>query len=376
MNWNFIINRLGEEESGPVSPPIYQTSNFRFGGFRNLKKALEDEQHALVYSRGNNPTLDLLSMKLAALAGADNALLCSSGMAAISTAVISVLQQGDHVVCMQNPYSWTKTLISELLARFGVTVTYVAAEEIIEAISDTTRLVYLESPASYTFEVADLKKIANYCKEKGVTTIIDNSYSSPLLQQPLKFGIDIEVHSATKYIGGHSDTLGGVLLCNNIWYSKIFSGAYLTLGGVMSPTNAWLMLRGLRTLPVRMSRISQSAGEVIGFLEQHPRVSEVRYPGSKNAHQKEIACQQMASNSGLFSLELKDAGIKQIELFCDALQLFQIAVSWGGHESLVLPAAALPNSSLPMNFIRLSIGLEDSDALIQDIEQAMNKAFA
>jgi cystathionine beta-lyase/cystathionine gamma-synthase len=378
MDISYIINRLGEENGGDicaVAPPIVQTSNFAFRKVSDLRKAIADEKNSLVYSRGNNPTLTILSKKLAALEGMDECLLFSSGMAAISTAVIANVKKGDHIICIQKPYSWTVHLMHDLLGRFGVDVTMIDGSKTTafeKALKPNTSLIFLESPNTFTFEMQDLKWVSKFAKKHKLITVIDNSNSTPLFQRPAEYGIDIVCHSASKYIGGHSDTVAGVLCTSKKMAEKIFRNDYLTLGGVMSPFNAWLLLRGLRTLPLRMEKISATTEKVIAFLEKHPKVANVNYPFSKGHPQFKLAIEQMAHGNGLFSVSF-NASVEAITKMCENFKYFQIAVSWGGYESLVFPVCALANrqnsGNISEKLVRFSIGLEEGDALIDDLKK-------
>ncbi|MFH0867148.1 MAG: aminotransferase class I/II-fold pyridoxal phosphate-dependent enzyme [Bacteroidota bacterium] len=382
MDISYIINRLGEENDdyfGALAPPIMQTSNFVFKKVDDLRKAIADEKNSLVYSRGNNPTLSILSKKLAALEGTDECLLFSSGMAAISTAVIANIKKGDHIICVQKPYSWTVHLMQDLLPRFGIEITMIDGQTINEyenALKPNTGMLYLESPNTFTFEMQDLEKAAQFAKRHKLIAVIDNSYSTPLLQQPSKYGIDIICHSASKYIGGHSDTVAGVLCCGNEMAEKIFKNDYLTLGGIISPFNAWLLLRGLRTLPVRMEKIGATTEKLIEFLEKHPRVEKVNYPYSVNHPQFDLAKKQMKHGNGLFSVCFR-ASVESISEMCESFKYFQMAVSWGGYESLVFPVCTLSpqhnSGNISGKHVRFSIGLEDADVLINDMENAFGK---
>jgi cystathionine beta-lyase len=385
MDISYIINRLGEENEdyfGAIAPPIMQTSNFSYKKTNDLRTAIKDEKSHLIYSRGNNPTVDILCKKLAALEGADEAMVFASGMAAISTAVISNLKSGDHVICVQKPYSWTSTLFRTMLPRFGITTHFIDGTEIQNfenAILPSTRLIYLESPNTMTFEMQDISAVVKLAKKNNITTIIDNSYSTPLCQQPVKMGVDIVVHSATKYIGGHSDAVAGVLCTSTQMADKIFRNDFLTLGGIISPFNAWLLLRGLRTLPIRMEKVSATTQKIIAFLKEHPAIDKIYYPYDKSNKQFDIAEKQMSSGSGLFSIQLKTKNVEAIERFCESLKYFQIAVSWGGYESLIFPVCAYIEreeaSDLPVNILRISVGLEDADALINDLNEGLREIY-
>jgi cystathionine beta-lyase/cystathionine gamma-synthase len=343
--------------------------------------ALLHESEVDFYTRGNNPTTDLLEKKMAALEGAEHALVFGSGIAAVSAAVMSQVGAGDHVVSVTKPYSWTNTLMKKYLPRFGVEVTFVEGREAVNyenAIKPNTKVFYLESPNSFTFELQDIAAVCAIAKKNNIITIIDNSYATPLFQNPIALGVDIVVHAATKYIGGHSDTMGGIICSTHAIITKIFEAEFMTLGGIISPFNSWLLLRGLRTLPVRMERIAATTKLVVDYLANHPKVQKVFFPFLPTDPQFELAQKQMRNNSGQFTIQLKTEEIQKIDLFCNSLQHFLMAASWGGHESLIYPTAASYNSgnyksSLPVNLIRFYIGLEEADYLIKDLEQAFAK---
>ncbi len=384
MDISYIINQLGEERDKyfrAVSPPIIQTSNFCFKDVGTMRKNIDNEFEVPFYSRGKNPTVDILRKKIAALQGAEDALITSSGCAAITASVVSNIKKGDHVICVQNPYSWTNTLFNKILKKFGIEVTMVDGtvnRNFDNAIRKNTSLIYLESPNSFTFEMQDLGYIAGIAKKKGIITVIDNSYSTPFNQSPLEYGIDIVIHSASKYINGHSDIVAGVICSNRKMIKKIFETEYMTFGGVISPNDAWLMLRGLRTLKLRLDRVSETTRKVVQFLEKHPRVEKVLYPFSKTNPQYRLAVKQMKNCGGLFSVVLKTSKIEQVDKFCNSLKRFLIACSWGGYESLIFPASVFyktekDKNHLPFNLVRMYIGLEEPDVLIEDIGNALGK---
>jgi cystathionine beta-lyase/cystathionine gamma-synthase len=378
-NLSYIINILGEDEAdgiAPVSPPIYQTSNYYFKSVEQFRNAISSEKENWIYSRGNNPTTRLLCQKLAALEGAEEALTFASGMAAISSAILSNVRTGDHLVCVQNPYSWTDTLLNtNILPRFGVLVTMVdgrSVDDIIAAVRPETTVIYLESPNSWTFELQDLDAVSNFAIKKGIITIIDNSYSTPLYQQPIRHGIDLVVHTASKYLGGHSDVVAGVCCGSKVLIGKIFANEFLTLGGILAPFNAWLIIRGLRTLPVRMEHVSNATQRIIDYLKTQPKVLRIYYPFLPENEQYELSKKQMLKGSGLFTIEV-DSSVEAIESFCNHLIYWRMAVSWGGFESLVIPSCTFVRpglySTLPANLIRFSVGLEDAETLIRDIDK-------
>jgi cystathionine beta-lyase/cystathionine gamma-synthase len=383
MELSYILNELGEERENyfnAVSPPIIQTSNFTFKTVGDFRLALGNEFDAMLYSRGHNPTLNILRKKLAALDGAEDALVFSSGIAAISVPILALLQQGDHAVVVENPYSWTIKLFNNFLPKFGISATFVDGSEVknIEnAIRPNTKLIYLESPNTFSYELQDLKAVSNLAKSKGILTMIDNSYCGPLYQQPISLGIDLVAQSATKYLGGHSDIVAGVLTGSKELINKIFDNEFMNIGPALSPHSAWLLIRGLRTLPLRMQRSFETAKIVTAWLEKHPAIDKVLWPFSPGFRQAELAQQQMQGCGSMFSFTLKNSSIQKIEAFCDKLQHILMAVSWGGHESLVIPSIAgiakedYDPSNIRHQLIRMYAGLEDADYLIKDLEQAL-----
>lgn len=384
MNISYILNELGEERENyfnAVAPPIVQTSNFVFNTVDDFRTGLSDEYDKNIYSRANNPTINILRKKLAALDGAEDAMVFGSGVAAIAVPVIALLQSGDHVVCVENPYSWTIKLFTKLLPRFGVTCTFVDGTEvgsIAAALQANTKLIYLESPSTFSYELQDLAAVARLAKSKGIITMIDNSYCSPLYQQPIKLGIDLVAQSATKYLGGHSDVVAGVLTGSRSLLKKIFELEHMNIGAGIAPQTAWLLIRGLRTLPLRLQRSFESCRQVTAWLQEHPAVDQVIWPFLSNFKQAELAKTQMQGCGGLFSFTLKNPSIEKIEGFCNSLQHILMAVSWGGHESLIIPAiATIPVADYRAEnyrhqLIRMYVGLEDASYLIADIEQALN----
>ncbi len=383
MDISYIINELAEDREqyfNAIAPPIIQTSNFAFPTVDALRQAFRDEMSTYLYSRGINPTVDILRTKLAALDGAEDCLVFNNGAAAIFAGVLANVQQGDHIVSVHHPYTWAAHLFDKILPRFGVTTTYVDGtriEAFERAILPNTRLIYLESPNSWWLDIQDLRAVSELARAEGIITLIDNSYCTPLYQRPLDFGIDIAMQTATKYIGGHSDTLGGVLCGSAAMMKKIFDSEYLCVGSGIQPFNAWLLLRGLRTLPVRLDHIARTTRTVVDFLKSHPRVERLIFPLDLSFSQYALASRQMKGASGLLSFYLKADTIEAVEAFCQKLRHFRMAVSWGGHESLVIPRCASidPADFDPGNpdhrLIRVYVGLENADYLVADLQQAL-----
>ena len=383
MHISEILTHLGENRNeyfNAICPPIIQTSNFSFDSFKEFRLAFEDELENRIYTRGNNPTVQILRKKLAALEKAEDALIFSSGVASIAAAVMANVQSGDHIVCVNAPYSWTNKLLTNYMPRFHVTNSFFDGkniEDLKQKIQPNTKIIYLESPNSMLMEIQDLKAIAQIAKERKILTIIDNSYASPYFQNPIEFGIDIVVHSGTKYINGHSDVVCGVLCSNKKMVRKIFESEYMNIGAIIAPSSASLILKGLRTLELRMKRSHESAVKIVEWFENHPKVEQVNYPFAKSYPQLSLAKQQMRGCGGLFSVVFKTDKIENMEKFSDSLERFLLAVSWGGHESLFIPMAAFfnrkghPDPNVPFSMVRFYIGLEDSDWLLEDLEKAM-----
>lgn len=385
MDISQIINELGEDRElyfNAVSPPIYQTSNFAYKTVDALANAFENEFDVFLYSRGNNPTVDILRKKLAALDGAEDCLVFNNGAAATTAAVLSHMKAGDHAVCVRNPYTWVSKLFDNILKRYGVEVSYIDGREIAnweEAIRPNTTFFYLESPNSWDFALQPIAEVAALAKKHQITTLIDNSYCTPLYQRPMEMGIDMAMQTATKYIGGHSDTLGGVLSGSGAAIRKIFDSELMTLGSGIQPFNAWMLIRGLRTLPARLERIHHTTEKVIQFLLQRPEVERIIFPLHPSFPQYELAKQQMRGGAGLMTMVLATRERENIVRFCESLQHIMMAVSWGGHESLVIPkCAGIPKAEFngddqEHRYVRLYCGLEEPDYLINDLQQAFDK---
>ncbi len=384
MTLSEILIHLGEDRDqyyNAVAPPIIQSSNFVFPNLQVFREAFADELNQHVYTRGNNPTVEILRKKLAALEKTEDALVFSSGAGAVAAAVISHVKAGDHVICQNAPYSWTTALLKKFLSRFGVEHTFVDGTDIhaIEAaIRPETKVLYLESPNTMTFECQDLAACAVLAKKHGIVTMIDNSYSSPLYQNPAVFGIDIVIHSGTKYLSGHSDVVVGVLCASKAIVQKIFESELMTLGGILSPHDAWLVIRGLRTLDLRVKRSAESAQYIINKLDGHPKVEKIWYPFHHSFPQRELAMQQMSGCTGLFSVQFKTDSEAKMEAFIHKIDRFLMAVSWGGHESLMIPTIGFyhipgrSNPPAPWTFCRFYIGLEDPEWLWEDLSNAMD----
>lgn len=380
---SYILNHLGEERDAyfqAVSPPIIQSSNFYFKSVDALRQDIADELSNRIYTRGNNPTTEILRKKLAALEGAEDALVLASGIAAVSAAVLAFVRQGSHIVSVGSVYSWTTRLFNDYLPRFGVETTFVDGKDLAKleaAIRPETTILYLESPTTMLFELQDLRACAQIARKYGIVSMIDNSCCSPIHQRPIELGIDITMHSVTKFLNGHSDVVMGAICGSKEHIRRIFSAEFMNIGGIVSPHDAALVIRGLRTLPLRVEQSYQSALKIVDFLHIQSKVLQVNYPYHPKHPQYDLAVRQMEGQPGLFSVLFKANSIAEMEDFVHRLKYFLIAVSWGGHESLVMPVCAFhggpsgQDSPLPWNLVRFYIGLEDADLLIEDIRQAM-----
>ena len=385
MDTSYIINHLGEDRDeyyGAAVPPVFQSVNFAFPDVATMRRKLQNEMETPYYTRGYNPGVGLVRKKLAALEGTEDALIFSSGSAAVAAVVMSIVKTGDHVVSVSRPYSWTGNLFAHYLKKFNVEVSYVDGtvyENFEKAIKSNTTLIYLESPNSLTFELQDIEAIAKIAKPKKIITAIDNTYCSPLNQRPGAMGIDIIIHSATKYLSGHSDVVAGVVCGAKERISKMMSEEYMTLGAIASPYDAAALLKGLRTLELRVNKSGETAMKLVEFFQDHPKISKVYYPHSKNNPQLELAQKQMCRPGGMFSIELKVDKVEKVESFCNSLRRFLLATSWGGYESLAFPMCAIAtsdsykNKPVPWNMVRMYIGLEDAEVLKKDLENALSK---
>jgi len=358
----------------PTAVPIVQTSLFTFPTFAALIEGLAAEHRHTVYSRGQNPTVEVLERKLAALERGEACKCFSSGMAAINAVMTGLLRAGDHVLFVNNTYGPTLELAAHL-ARFGVEHDVVldgAPDAVRAALKPNTSLVWLESPGTMLFRVVDVPGIAALTHEHGALVCMDNSWSTPLLQKPLTLGVDIVVHSCTKYLAGHSDLVAGAVISTAARMEDLFYRSFLLNGGVLAPFDAWLLLRGMRTLPARLRQHETDALTVARFLDGHPAVRRVHHPALAGALPGGLR-----GTSGLFSFELAAGDFESVRRVLDALDHIHLGVSWGGVESLAISPARpgneteLDGKGIPRGLIRLSVGLEGADVLIADLDAAL-----
>jgi cystathionine gamma-lyase len=379
-----LCEHRGEEEVAPlhaVVPPLYLNSLHTFdtiGEYLGFK----DDQEQYIYGRVSNPTVALLECKLAALERGAGALCFGSGMAAITSAIMACAVPGDHIIAVESCYGPTRRFLTEQMRdRYGVDVDFVRGEDAADfeaVLRENTKLFYLESPSSLVFTLTNLGEVALLAKARGIRTIIDNTWGTPLYQKPLTLGIDISLHSLSKYIGGHSDIIGGALICGDealCWSIRMTQRELW--GGIMGPFEAWLALRGLRSLPARLALHSSNAATVANHLAAHPQIARLLYPGHPSFPQFELAQRQMSGYSGLMSF-VPALNFEQTCQMVDSLRLFRRGVSWGGVESLVcMPFGrgteeAAAASGGARNLVRISVGQENAADLIADLDQALS----
>lgn len=374
-----------DPQTGAVSVPIYQSSTFAFKNAKHGAALFAGEDEGYVYTRLGNPTQTALEREMAFLEGGEAALCFSSGMAAISGVIMALCRCGDNLVSSDTVYGGTHNLYKETLPLWNIQVKEVNATDlgkIEEAIDNKTKLLFIESPANPTLSIIDIRECAKIAKKHEIPLVIDNTFATPYLQRPLDMGAEIIIHSATKYIGGHGDTIAGIVIGKKELINNLRMQILRDLGGVISPLNAWLLLRGLKTLPVRMDRHCANALEIAKFLSLHPKINWVMYPGLTTHPQHELASKQMKKFGGMITFEVK-GGRKAGEKLMNNVGLITLAVSLGDCDSLIEHPASMTHSTysaeeleevgISEGLIRLSVGLEDPVDIIKDLKLALKK---
>ena len=369
---------LSEGGAGDVVVPIHLATTF-------ARKEVEKPTGGYEYSRSGNPTRDALEKRLAALENARFALAFSSGLAAETTICMTLLRPGDHVISFDDIYGGTRRLFNRVLADFELEFSYVDARDpknVTDAVKSNTRLIWMETPTNPLMRMCDMAGLAGIGKERRITTVVDNTFMSPYLQRPLDFGIDVVVHSTTKYLNGHSDSVGGAVMLSDEELFGRFKFNQNAIGAILSPFDSYMVLRGTKTLAVRMERHCRNALEIARFLKAHPKVSKVNYPGLEGHPQHELASWQMKGFGGMLSFEI-DGALNEAKVFLENLRIFSLAESLGGVESLIEHPALMTHASVPKverektgitdSLIRVSVGIEDVDDLKEDLEQALRK---
>lgn len=381
-NFADILHHLGEEDLPfrAMSPPIFQSSLFTFENYDSFRHALGHPTESLIYSRGNNPTVLLAEKKIAALEHGQKAKLVSSGAAAIASAVMSCVSGGDHILAVADCYGSAAYLIDSYLPRFSVTGSFADgrdAESFLSQVTEKTKVIYLESPTSFTFSLQDIERITSFARQRGIKTIIDNTWATPFFQNPIDLGVDLVVHSASKYLGGNSDVVAGVVIGSTEDIERLFFTEFMPIGHVPDPMMAWLILRGLRTLHVRMPVHYRNALAAARMLESHPAIEKVNYPLLESHPQYDLATRQLSGGSGLLSFNLSRKDLEAVKHVTDSVKIFSRAVSWGGYESLICPYAVtqpvfedIPEQKRSM--IRIHTGLEDSELLLGALREVLS----
>lgn len=372
----------GEGDGADVAPPIHLATTYRFESAEAAAEAFQREDRP-VYVRWGNPTLALLEAKAAALEGGEAAVATASGMAAVSTALLTLLQAGDHIVASDALYSASRLFIGQDLARLGISATFARADDpqaFADALRPETRAIYLESPGNPTLALNDLQAIVEIARPRGIPTLIDNTFATPFNQRPLDLGVDVVIHSATKFFCGHSDALGGLVIGSRDFIQRARRGPLRNLGGVLSPFNAWLIARGMQTFPLRMARHNANALRIAEWLADQPQVAWVRYPYHPSHPQHDLARRQMRGGGGVVVFELKGGAAAGARLL-DRVRLCTRAVSLGDARTLITHPASTTHLHVPPEtrraagisdgLVRLAVGLEDPEDLIADLEQAM-----
>lgn len=376
---------MSDYEFGPVIPPIYQTSTFKFESAEHGASLFKGEANGYIYTRMKNPTVEAMENAIAELEGGHKALGCASGMAAISTVFVTLLQSGDHVLCSKSVYGPTMTLLHSVLSKFNIESTFVdsdIAEEIERAVKPNTKIIYVESPANPVIAITDLSSAAAIAHKNDALLVVDNTFMSPALQQPFKFGADIVLHSMTKFLNGHADVVAGIVVVKEEeMYSKMRK-VLNQLGGVIDPFNSFLVHRGLKTLSIRMQRHGENAQLIAEYLDNHPKVKWVRYPGLKSHPNYQVGLKQHYGHGGMISFELK-GGFKAGEAVMNNIKLCQLAVSLGGVETLIQHPASMTHltmgeearksAGITEGLVRLSVGIENVKDIIDDLETALKK---
>lgn len=368
---------------GAVVTPLYFATTFHLGSTEHGAALFSGKEEGYVYTRWGNPTVSVLENRIAALEGAEAGLATASGMAAIATSLLASAKAGDHIVSAKAIYPSAYRLMDQNLRDLGIETTFVDAtksEEVAAAMRPNTRVIYLETPANPLLAVSDLESIAAIARHAGAVTICDNTFASPFNQQPHKWGIDVVIHSATKYLNGHGDAVGGIILAKREMISAMRWGTMIEVGGVLSPFNSYLILRGTETLPLRMRQHNANAQTVAVYLENHPKVSRVFYPGLESHPQHALAHKQMTGYGGMISFELK-GGIEAGARMMDRMKLCTLATSLGDVRTLISHPASTTHSVVSREsrelqgvsdgLVRLSVGLEDVEDIIADLEQGL-----
>lgn len=387
MGMNTLLVHAGDVEDafGSAVTPIYQTSTFAFRNAAHGADLFAGREKGFIYTRIGNPTIQALEEKLAAMEGGFGAIACSSGMGAVSTVYLALLSKGDHMVSSSAVYGPSRNIMENHFVRWGVESTFVDTsdlDKIREAIRPNTKLLYLETPANPTMSITDIKAASELAHQHGITVVVDNTFCSPILQRPLDLGADVSLHSLTKYINGHADIVGGALIAKTEELYKKLRAIMVGFGSNMDPHQAYMVIRGAKTLGIRVERAQENAMKVAEFLESHPKIAWVKYPGLKSHPQYALAQEQMKGPGSMICFEMKggyDAGVKLM----NNVHLTLLAVSLGGVESLIQHPASMTHAGVSAEgkktafitegLVRFSVGIEDVEDIINDLKHALEQ---
>jgi methionine-gamma-lyase len=374
-----------DDQFGSVTVPIYQTSTFKFRDADHGAACFAGEDEGFIYTRINNPTIDSLEKMVAELENGYRGIACSSGMGAVNTIYMALLERGAHIISTAAVYGPARSVIEKHYSRFGVEASYLNTcdlESITRAIRPYTKMIYIETPANPTMDIADLTAVAKLAKEHNLITVVDNTFCSPYLQNPLDFGIDVVFHSVTKFLNGHADVVGGVIVAREKKIYNQLREMMVIMGCNMDPHQAYMVIRGIKTLSVRMDRAQENAMKIARFLEDHPKVKWVRYPGLKSHPQYNLGQKQMKGPGAMISFELV-GGLNAGKTLMNSVKLASLAVSLGGVETLIQHPASMThskmdrqsraNSGLTDGLVRFSVGIENVQDIINDLDQGLNK---
>ena len=374
-----------EDTYGSAVVPIYQTSTFAFKDVNHGARLFAGEEDGFIYTRIGNPTISALENCVAGLENGFGGIATSSGMGAVNSVYLAFLHSGDHIVSTDAVYGPARVVIENYYSKLGIEYSYVDTsniQNIIDAIRPNTKMLYIETPANPTIALTDLKKCADISKKNNLVFVVDNTFCSPYLQKPLDFGADVVLHSVTKFINGHADIVGGIIVAKTQEHYKAVRGAMVTMGFNMDPHQAYLVLRGLKTLSIRMDRAQENAIKVADFLENHPKIEWIKYPGLKSFAQYELAKEQMDGPGAMISFGVK-GGLEAGKILMNNVKLALLAVSLGGVETLIQHPASMTHSKMTKEaklkagitdeLVRYSVGIEDVNDIINDLKQALEK---
>ncbi len=374
-----------KDKQGSVNVPIFQSSTFQFESAEEGARCFNGESDGYIYTRLGNPTINVLEKIIAELEKGYGAIGTGSGMGAVNTVYMGLLKKGDHIISSDAVYGPSRVVLEEKYSEFGIESSFVNtsnSENIKKAIKPSTKVLYLETPANPTIEISDLKKCSEIAKENNLTMVVDNTFSSPYLQRPIEFGADVVIHSLTKFINGHADIVGGIVVAKDEQMYKKLRSTMINLGCNMDPHQAFLVIRGLKTLGLRIDRAQENAMKIAEYLEGHPKIEWIKYPGLKSHPQHELAKKQMNGFGSMISFGLK-GGFEAGKRLMNNVKMAMLAVSLGGVESLIEHPASMTHSKVSQadkikagitdGLVRYSVGIEDVDDLISDLRQALDK---